>query len=72
MRDSFIRALTDLAGEDRNVMLISGDLGFGVLDDFIARWVNRVLRRSGEQLPLGPPTLVGPPIPVPALTTGSQ
>jgi hypothetical protein len=42
------------------------------LDDFFARWVNRLLRRSGEQLPLGPASLVGPPIPVPALTTGSQ
>jgi transketolase len=44
MRDSFIRALSELAGEDPRVMLVSGDLGFGVLDDFIARhpksWVN--------------------------------
>lgn len=38
MRDSFIRALTDLAGEDPRVMLVNGDLGFAVLDDFIARF----------------------------------
>ncbi|WP_082539864.1 MULTISPECIES: transketolase family protein [unclassified Caulobacter] len=38
MRDSFIRALTDLAAEDPRVMLVSGDLGFSVLDDFIARF----------------------------------
>ena len=38
MRDSFIRALTDLAGEDSRVMLVNGDLGFAVLDDFIARF----------------------------------
>jgi hypothetical protein len=29
------------------------------LDDFCARWVNRLLRRSSSDLPLGPPTLVG-------------
>ncbi len=35
------------------------------LDDFFARWTNRLLRRSGAALPLGPPRLVvssgGPP-----------
>ncbi len=30
------------------------------LDDFVARWVNRILRRAPGTLPLGPPTLVGP------------
>ncbi|HEX3981874.1 MAG TPA: hypothetical protein VHW93_11640 [Acidimicrobiales bacterium] len=40
------------------------------LDDFFARWVNRFLRRSPGQLPLGPPLLVTP-APVPAqLTSG--
>jgi hypothetical protein len=29
------------------------------LDDFFARWVNRLLRRSSDDLPPGPPTLVG-------------
>ena len=38
MRDNFIRALTELAGEDPRVMLLNGDLGFKVLDDFIARY----------------------------------
>ena len=33
------------------------------LDDFVARWVNRILRRRGEDLPLGPPALVRPPAP---------
>lgn len=28
------------------------------LDDFVARWVNRVLRRKVEDLPVGPPLLV--------------
>jgi transketolase len=36
MRDAFIRALTELAAEDPRVMLVNGDLGFGVLADFIA------------------------------------
>lgn len=37
MRDDVIRALTELADEDPRVLLVNGDLGFGVLDDFIAR-----------------------------------
>jgi hypothetical protein len=39
------------------------------LDDFFARWANRVLRRPAGSLPLGPPTLVAPPA-TPELTTG--
>src|ERR1700754_2795819 len=38
MRDSFVRALTELAGEDPRVLLVNGDLGFGVLTDFIERF----------------------------------
>jgi transketolase len=38
MRDAFVRALTELAAEDPSVMLVNGDLGFGVLTDFIARF----------------------------------
>jgi transketolase len=38
MRDNFIRALTDLAAEDPRVMLVTGDLGFAVLNDFVARF----------------------------------
>lgn len=34
MRDEFIRTLTAIAERDRNVMLITGDLGFGVLTKF--------------------------------------
>jgi transketolase len=37
MRDEFIRTLTALAEQDRNVMLITGDLGFGVLTNFWER-----------------------------------
>lgn len=36
MRDAFIRALSELADADPSIMLINGDLGFGVLNDFIA------------------------------------
>ncbi len=39
------------------------------LDDFVARWVNRVLRRKSNDWPVGPPKLVNPPQPVPALAT---
>ncbi len=38
MRDAFIQALTELAAEDPSVMLITGDLGFKVLDDFAERF----------------------------------
>jgi transketolase len=34
VRDAFIRALTRLATADERVMLITGDLGFGVLDHY--------------------------------------
>jgi transketolase len=34
MRDAFVRTLIDIAKEDKNVHLITGDLGFGVLKPF--------------------------------------
>lgn len=34
MRDVFIKRFTELAHKDKNLILITGDLGFGVLDDF--------------------------------------
>ena len=40
------------------------------LDDFIARWTNRILRRKPGTLPLGPAALVGPDASQPALTAG--
>ena len=38
------------------------------LDDFVARWVNRILRRSSEDWPPGPAKLLTPiPIEVPSM-----
>lgn len=34
MRNSAVKAVEELAKRDRNVILVSGDLGFGVLDEF--------------------------------------
>lgn len=34
MRDTFVRTLIDIAKDDKNVHLITGDLGFGVLKPF--------------------------------------
>jgi hypothetical protein len=65
------RSTTGVASEVLDVIRAQG-VG---LDDFLARWVNRLLRRSPETLPLGPPTLVASPVPamavaVPELTSG--
>ena len=50
MRDAFIRALTELAVYDPAVMLVNGDLGFAVLEDFIARFpLNYVNAGVAEQ-----------------------
>ena len=38
MRDAFVRALGELAEADPGVVLITGDLGFGVLTDFAERF----------------------------------
>lgn len=43
MRDAFIRRLTLLAERDPRVLLVSGDLGFGVLNDFRERFPGRFL-----------------------------
>lgn len=43
MRDAFISELSKLAEEDDSVMLITGDLGFGVLDDYAARFPKQFL-----------------------------
>jgi hypothetical protein len=40
------------------------------LDDFVARWVARILRRQSAGLPLGPAALVGPPEGPAALPAG--
>jgi hypothetical protein len=34
------------------------------LDDFVARWTNRILRRDPNTLPVGPPLLVAPTPPI--------
>jgi transketolase len=38
MRDQFVQALSELAEGDPRVMLLTGDLGFGVLDQFAERF----------------------------------
>ncbi len=43
MRDAFIEELTDIAAEDPNLILITGDLGFGVFDDFSKNFPNQFL-----------------------------
>ena len=43
MRDIFIERLTALAERDPRIMLITGDLGFKVLDDYAARFPHQFL-----------------------------
>ena len=41
VRDSFIRTLISLADKDPRIVLMTGDLGFGVLEEFEARFPQR-------------------------------
>jgi transketolase len=43
MRDTFIRCLTRIVAERSDVMLVTGDLGFKVLDDFATRFPRNYL-----------------------------
>jgi len=43
VRDAFVRALTALAEQDPRVMLVTGDLGFGVLADYARRFPRQYL-----------------------------
>ena len=43
MRDAFIRTLTELAPQRPDILLLSGDLGFGVLNDYIERFPRQFL-----------------------------
>ena len=38
MRDAFINSLTELAENDKDIILLTGDLGFGVFEDFETRF----------------------------------
>jgi len=58
------RSTTGVATEVLDVVRAQG-VG---LDDFFARWTNRILRRPSGSLPEGPPLLVAPS--TPALTAG--
>lgn len=43
MRDHFVKRLTKLAAEDERIMLLTADLGFGVLTDFAAKFPRQFL-----------------------------
>jgi predicted thioredoxin/glutaredoxin len=56
------RSTTGVASELLDVIRAQG-VG---LDDFFAKWANRLLRRKVADLPLGPPALVAPVAVLPA------
>jgi len=43
LRDTFVQALMDIARQDQRVMLLTGDLGFGVLTPFAEAFPNQYL-----------------------------
>lgn len=43
MRPTFVRVLTQLAAEDPNVFLLTGDLGYSVFEDFMTRFPRQYL-----------------------------
>ena len=43
MRDAFIRTLTELAPRHPEILLLTGDLGFGVFDQYITRFPRQYL-----------------------------
>lgn len=43
MRDAFVKRLSELAESDPRIVLITGDLGFGVLDEFERRFPGQYL-----------------------------
>ncbi|MDD5439617.1 MAG: transketolase C-terminal domain-containing protein [Candidatus Omnitrophica bacterium] len=43
MRDAFITALTRYAEKDKNIYLLTGDLGFSVFEDFIRKFPQRFI-----------------------------
>ena len=52
MRDTFVRTLIDLAKKDKNIELITGDLGFGVFETVLGGIAGSVYkhRHSGTDM----------------------
>jgi transketolase len=54
MRDIFVKTLFDIAKKDTNVLLVTGDLGFGVLNDFWNLLPNQIINMGiAEQNMIG-------------------
>jgi len=54
MRTAFVKALTKLAAENKNIWLITGDLGFSFLEDFSQRYPEQYLNAGvAEQNMIG-------------------
>ena len=54
MKKAFVNALLELAGEDENIWLVTGDIGFGVLTPFWERFPERFINAGiAEQAMMG-------------------
>jgi len=51
VRDHFIQTLCELAEKDPRIMLITGDLGFRVLDEYRARFPRQFINAGVAEQP---------------------
>ena len=49
MRVAFVRALTDVAAQDERVVILAGDIGYKLFDDFIERFPGRHLNVGASE-----------------------
>ena len=54
MRDQFIKKLSELALKDPRIVLITGDLGFRVLDNYIKDFPNQFINPKSFYHPIVP------------------
>ena len=49
MRDDFIKTLTDIVSKNKKIILVTADLGFGVLDEFIKKLANGIREELNDE-----------------------
>ena len=49
MRNAFIKELTEIAGKNKKVILLTGDLGFTVFEDFAHKYPDRFFNMGAAE-----------------------